>query len=230
MMTPKHRAFKNAVNDQFARIAKALASPRRIELLDALAQCPRTVESLANQTGMSVANASQHLQILRAVGLVESAKDGIFVTYRLADMQVADFLGALRPLATSRISDVDRIVQQFVANTPAFEAVDAATLLARVQRGEVVLLDVRPPEEYRAGHVPGARSIPMVELEQRVGELPRDRQIVAYCRGPYCLWASEAVEILRAKGCIASRLEDGIHEWRARGFQISVPASHSSTV
>jgi rhodanese-related sulfurtransferase/DNA-binding transcriptional ArsR family regulator len=230
MMTSRHRSFKNAINDQFARITKALASPRRIELLDALAQCPRTVESLANQTGMSVANASQHLQILRAAGLAESAKDGLFVTYRLADVQVADFLVALRQLATSRIGDVDRIVRQFVTDSHSFETVDRATLLTRVQHGEVVLLDVRPLEEYRTGHIPGARSIPVTELEQRVAELPSDRQIVAYCRGPYCLLAPEAVEILRAKGLVVSRLEDGIHEWRARGFPINVSDSPSPTV
>jgi len=218
-MTSKHRAFKNALNEQFARIAKALASPRRIELLDALAQCPRTVESLANQAGMSVANTSQHLQILRAAGLAESEKEGIFVSYRLADTQVADFLLELRRLATSRLGDVARIVQKFVSgdNHP-LESVDRETLLTRVQQGAVVLLDVRPLEEYRAGHIPGARSMPMAELEQRLTELPGDRQIVAYCRGPYCLWALEAVTILRAKGFTARRLEDGVQEWRARGL------------
>jgi len=221
-MTSTHRAFKNAINDQFARIAKALASPRRIELLDALAQCPRTVESLANQTGMSVANTSQHLQILRAVGLTESEKNGLFVSYRLADTEVADFLLALRRLATSRLGDLDRIVQRFVADRHPLEAVDRETLLARVQLGEVVLIDVRPLEEYRAGHIPGARSMPIAELEQHLAELPCDRQIVAYCRGPYCLLAPEAVEILRGKGFTALRLEDGVQEWRARGFQIDV--------
>jgi rhodanese-related sulfurtransferase/DNA-binding transcriptional ArsR family regulator len=227
-MTSRHRAFKDAVNDRFARIAKALASPRRIELLDALAPCPRTVESLANQTEMSVANASQHLKILRAAGLAESARDGLFVTYRLADTQVADFLITLRRLATSRIGDLDRIVQQFVEDSHPLEPVDGATLLTRVRQGEVVLLDVRPLEEYRAGHIPGARSIPIAELEQRLAELPGDRQIVAYCRGPYCLWAIEAVEVLRARGFVVSRLEDGIHEWRARGLQLEISDSSSS--
>ena len=230
MMTSKHRAFKNAINNQFARITKALASPRRIELLEALSHCPRTVESLAKQTEMSVANASQHLQILRAVGLAESAKDGLFVTYRLADLLVAEFMLALRQLATSHIGEVDRIVQQFVADDQSFEAVDRATLLTRVLQGEAVLLDVRPLEEYRAGHIPGARSIPMEELEQRVAELPSGHQIVAYCRGPYCLWAQEAVEILRAKGFVVSRLKDGIHEWRAHGFQIDVSDSPGPTL
>jgi rhodanese-related sulfurtransferase/DNA-binding transcriptional ArsR family regulator len=219
-MTSKHRAFKNAINDQFARIAKALASPRRLELLDALAQCPRTVESLANQTGMSVANTSQHLQTLRAVGLVAAEKDGLFVSYSLAGTQVPDFLLALRRLATSLLGDVDRIVQQFAASRHPVEPVDRETLLTRIQQGEVVLVDVRPFEEYRAGHIPGARSMPMAELEQRLTELPRDRQIVAYCRGPYCLLAPEAVEILRARGFTALRLEDGVHEWRAHGLRI----------
>lgn len=221
-MTSKHRAFKNSLNEQFARVAKALASPRRIELLDALAQCPRTVESLANHAGMSVANTSQHLQILRAAGLAESEKEGTFVSYRLADPQVADFLLALRRLATARLGDVDRIVQKFVSeDSHPLESVDRETLLTRVQQGAVVLLDVRPLEEYRAGHIPGARSMPMAELEQRLTELPGDRQIVAYCRGPYCLWALEAVNILRAKGFTARRLEDGVQEWRARGLGIT---------
>lgn len=221
-MTSKHRAFKNALNEQFARIAKAVASPRRIELLDALAQCPRTVESLANQAGMSVANTSQHLQILRAAGLAEAEKEGIFVSYRLADTQVADFLLALRRLATSRLGDVDRIVQKFVSgDSHPLEPVDRETLLTRVQQGLVVLLDVRPLEEYRAGHIPGARSMPMAELEQRLTELPGGREIVAYCRGPYCLMALEAVETLRAKGFTAQRLEDGVQEWRAHGLSIT---------
>lgn len=229
-MTSNHRAFKNAINDQFARIAKALASSRRLELLDALGQCPRTVESLANQTGMSVANTSQHLQILRAVGLVESEKDGLFVSYRLTGTQVPDFLLALRRLATSLLGDVDRIVQQFVASRHPMEPVDRETLLTRVQQGEVVLLDVRPLEEYRAGHIPGARSMPMAELEQRLAELPRDRQIVAYCRGPYCLLAPDAVELLRGKGFTALRLEDGVHEWRARGLPINAMDSPGSAI
>jgi rhodanese-related sulfurtransferase len=219
-MTSKHRAFKNAINDQFARIAKALASPRRLELLDALAQCPRTVESLANQTGMSVANTSQHLQTLRAVALVESEKEGVFVSYRLTGTQVPDFLLALRRFATSQLGDVDRIVQQFVVRRYPVEPVNRETLLTRIHLGEVVLLDVRPFEEYRAGHIPGARSMPMAELEQRLTELPRDRQIVAYCRGPYCLLAPEAVEILRARGFTALRLEDGVHEWRSHDLQV----------
>lgn len=221
-MTSKNRAFKDALNEQFARIAKAVASPRRIELLDALAQCSRTVESLANQAGMSVANTSQHLQILRAAGLAESEKEGTFVSYRLADTQVADFLLALRRLATSRLGDVDRIVQKFVSgDSHPLEPVDRETLLTRVQQGAVVLLDVRPLEEYRAGHIPGAHSMPMAELEQRLTELPGDRQIVAYCRGPYCLWALEAVKILRARGFTARRLEDGVQEWRAHGFGLT---------
>jgi rhodanese-related sulfurtransferase/DNA-binding transcriptional ArsR family regulator len=224
-MTLKHRAFNNAINAQFARIAKALASPRRLELLDALAQCPRTVESLANQTGMSVANTSQHLQILRAVALVEAEKDGLFVSYRVAGSEVPAFLVALRRLSTSLLGDVDRIVQQFVASRHPLEPLDRETLLTRVEQGEVILLDVRPFEEYSAGHIPGARSLPMAELERRLTELPTDRPIVAYCRGPYCLLAPEVVDMLRAKGFNALRLEDGVHEWRARGLRIAVADS-----
>jgi rhodanese-related sulfurtransferase len=180
------------------------------------------VESLANETGMSMANASQHLQILRAAGLVESAKDGLYVSYRVASAEVPAFLVALRGLATSLLNDVDRIMQQFAASRLPLEPVDRETLLARVQRGEVVLLDVRPFEEYRAGHIPGARSMPMAELDRRLAELPVDRPIIAYCRGRYCLLAPEAVEILRARGFNALRLEDGVHEWRSHGLGIAV--------
>lgn len=219
-MTPKHRAFTTAINERFARLTKALASPRRLELLDALAQCSRTVEALANQTGMSVANTSQHLQILRGVGLVECQKEGLFVSYRLASPQVPEFLLALRRLASSVIGDVSRILQQFVEGEHPLEPVDRETLLARVENGEIMLIDVRPREEYRAGHLPGARSLPLTELEHRLVELPSDQKIVAYCRGPYCLLALQAVELLRSRGFTATRLEDGVQEWRARGHRV----------
>lgn len=228
-MSSKYRTLQDAINDQFARVAKALSSHRRLELLDALAQCPRTVESLANETGMSMANASQHLQILRAAGLVESSKDGLYVSYRVASAEVPAFLLALRRLATSLLGDVDRIMQQFAASSLPLEPVDRETLLVRVQRGEVVLLDVRPFEEYRAGHIPGARSMPMAELDRRLAELPIDRPIVAYCRGRYCLLAPEAVEILRSRGFDALRLEDGVHEWRSHGLGIAVMDSPGSS-
>jgi rhodanese-related sulfurtransferase len=214
------RAHKDAIYEQLARIGKAVAAPRRLELLDLLGQAPRTVEGLADQTGMSVANTSQHLQVLRAAGLVEAAKDGLYVTYRLASDDVATFSVQLRRLAESRLAEVERVKRQFFATTDDLDAVSGKELRARVRRGEVVLLDVRPAEEYAAGHLPGAVSIPHDELKRRLGELPKNRQVVAYCRGPYCVFAGQAVKLLRARGFEAARIEDGVADWRARGLPV----------
>jgi rhodanese-related sulfurtransferase/DNA-binding transcriptional ArsR family regulator len=229
-MSASSHAFKEAVYEQFARIAKALSSPRRIELLDLLAQCSRTVEGLAQCTGMSTANTSQHLQVLRAAGLVEHEKQGVFVWYRLADLTVAEFLLTLRRLASERLAEVERILHQFVPDREPLQAVTREALTARVRRGDVVVLDVRPLEEYQAGHLPGALSIPLDELERRLGELPRDREVVAYCRGPYCLLAVEAAALLREHGFAAMRLDAGVQEWRAQGFALETggPAAAAS--
>jgi len=215
-----HRPFKNAIYQQLARIGKAAASPRRLELLDLLSQAPRTVEALARESNQTIANASRHLQVLRAARLVEAEKSGLFVTYRLADDGVADFFRALRLLAEARLTEIERLSRDYLEDREALEAVDREALLGRVQRGEVVVLDVRPIEEYRAGHIPGARSIPLKELESRLGEIPADQEVVAYCRGPYCLFAVEAVERLRAHGFKATRLEDSLADWRARGMDV----------
>src|SRR5690606_19524204 len=199
-MTTPHRRFKDAIYEQFARLGKAISAPKRLELLDLLCQGPRTVEALADQAAISVANASQHLQVLRAARLVEAEKKGLFVEYRLADDKVCDFLFALRGLAEARLAEIDQVVREYFAERGAMKAVEGDELLRRVKSGEVTVLDVRPPEEYRAGHIPGALSIPVGELEARLEELPKDRDVVAYCRGPYCVMAVEAVELLLKQG------------------------------
>jgi rhodanese-related sulfurtransferase len=216
------RRFKDAIYEQFARIGKAVASSRRLEILDLLCQSPRTVEVLARAVDQSVANTSQHLQVLRRAQLVEAEREGVLVTYRLADEEVCDFFRSLRRLAESRLAEVERVTREFLEKRGTMEPVNREVLLDRVRRGEVIVLDVRPPEEYRAGHIPGAISVPLHQLNRRLSDLPRDREIVAYCRGPYCVLAIEAVELLRERGFEATRLEDGVPDWRARGFPVTV--------
>lgn len=219
MATP-HRRFKDALYEQFARVGKAVAAPKRLELLELLCQGPRTVEALAEQASISMANASQHLQVLRAARLVESEKQGLFVEYRLADAEVARFFVALRGLAESRLVEVEQVTRDYFERRGAMEAVGGDELLRRVRSGEVTVLDVRPSQEYRAGRIPGALSIPLAELKSRLGELPADRDVVAYCRGPYCVMAVEAVTMLRKHGHVAHRMDVGVVEWRARGWRI----------
>ena len=214
--------FKKAIYEQLARIGKAVASPPRLELLDLLCQGPRTVEALAREAGLTVANASQHLQVLRGARLVEAEKQGLFVTYRLADAAVCEFFQKLRALAEIRLAEVESMVRQLRERPEHLEPVEKEALLRRVRKGEVVVLDVRPPEEYQAGHIPGALSLPLRHLKARLSGLPKNQEIVAYCRGPYCVLASQAVEILKAKGFRALRLEDGIPEWRAHGLPVAV--------
>jgi rhodanese-related sulfurtransferase len=219
-----NRAYKDAIYEQLGRIGKAISSPRRLELLDLLCQAPRTVEALAQEADLSLANASQHLQVLRAARLVDADKKGLFVTYRLADESVCDFYRALRVLAESRLAEIERITRDYLEDRATMEAVDREVLLERARRGEVLVLDVRPAEEYAAGHIPGALSIPLKELEDRLERLPRDQEIVAYCRGPYCMLAVEAVERLRAHGFRAARLDESVSDWRARGHEIETGA------
>jgi rhodanese-related sulfurtransferase len=221
-MKNPNRAFKDAIYEQFARIGKAVSSPKRLELLDILCQGPRTVEVLAKETSLTVANASQHLQVLRAARLVESEKEGLFVIYRLADQAVCEFFRAMRVLAESRLAEVEQIKRRFLEGREGMEPVDRDSLLKLVREGGVTVLDVRPVEEYNAGHIPGALSLPLKELELRLSELPRDQEIVAYCRGPYCVLSIQAVEMLRTKGFQAVRLEEGIQDFRAMGFPIAV--------
>jgi rhodanese-related sulfurtransferase len=172
------------------------------------------------QATTSVANASQHLQILRAARLVEAEKRGLYVEYRLADEQVCRFFHALRGLAETRLAEIEQVTRAYLTQRGAMEAVPSNELLRRVRDGEVTVLDVRPPEEYRAGHIPGALSVPLSELKTRIGELPKDRDVVAYCRGPYCVMAIEAVGLLRKKGFKAYRMEQGVVEWRDRGWRV----------
>jgi rhodanese-related sulfurtransferase len=219
-MVTLHRRFKDNIYEQFARLGKAISAPKRLELLDLLCQGPRTVEALAEQAAISVANASQHLQVLRAARLVDSEKKGLYVEYRLADEEVCSFFLALRGLAESRLAEIEQVARQYFEERGAMEAVEAEELLRRVRNAEVTVLDVRPPEEYRAGHIPGAFSIPVAELKARLKELPKDREVVAYCRGPYCVMAVEAVELLRKKGFKAHRMEQGVVDWRARGWRV----------
>ena len=221
-MRNPNRLFKDSIYEQFSRIGKAGSSPKRLELLDLLCQGERTVDVLAKESGLTVANASQHLQVLRTARLVEAEKVGLFVTYRLADDAVCEFFRAMRVLAESRLAEVEQIKRQFLEGKEGMEPVDRVALIERVREGVVTILDVRPIEEYQAGHIPGAMSIPLKELERHLSEFPHDQEIVAYCRGPYCVLAMEAVAILRAKGFNAVRLEEGIQDLRAMGFPIAV--------
>ncbi|MCL5671596.1 MAG: ArsR family transcriptional regulator [Acidobacteria bacterium] len=192
----------------------------RLEILDLLCQGPRTVEALAKQAGQSVANTSHHLQVLRRARLVEAEKDGVHVTYSLAGEEVCAFFITLRRLAESRLLEIEQVTRQFLQERGVMEAVDREALVKRVKDGEVTVLDVRPFEEYQAGHIPGAMSVPLAELKRRLTELPRDREIVAYCRGPYCVLAIEAVEMLRKNGFKATRLTEGMPDWRALGLPV----------
>jgi rhodanese-related sulfurtransferase len=216
-----NRAFKDAIYEQFARVGKAVSSPKRLELLDLLCQGPRTVEVLAKESGLAIANASQHLQVLRAARLVAAEKEGLFVIYRLADQTVCEFFRTMRVLAESQLAEVEQIKRRFLAGREGMEPVDRDELLELVREEAVTVLDVRPVEEYNAAHIPGALSIPLKELKLHLAELPRDQEIVAYCRGPYCVLSVQAVEMLRAQGFNAVRLEEGIQDLRAMGFPIA---------
>jgi rhodanese-related sulfurtransferase/DNA-binding transcriptional ArsR family regulator len=222
-MMARTRGFKQRIYEQIARISKAASAPQRLELLDLLSQGPRTVEVLADLAGLTVGNASHHLKILRVARLVEAQKRGLYVEYRLADDEVARFFVALRLLASSRLAEIDRITREYFERRGSLEAVQGKELVRRVRSGEVTVLDVRPAEEYRAGHIPGARSIPVTELAARLQEVPKGREVVAYCRGPHCVMAVEAVELLRRKGYVAHRMEQGVADWRARGWRIARP-------
>ncbi len=208
-MSPKKKLF-----EQFARVAKSLASPNRLELLETLAQGEKSVDALAQATGMSVANTSHHLQILRDSGLAESRKLGLQVIYRLSDDQIPILLGCISRIAEKHLAEVERIVREHFDARDALTPVGRNDLMTRVKEGSMVI-DVRPAAEYEAGHIPGAINIPVDELPQHLEALPHDQEIVAYCRGPYCMLAYEAVATLREAGYQARRLEDGFPEWKA---------------
>ena len=214
------RRFKTAIYEQFALVSKALASAHRVELVELLSQGSRTVEALSRMADMTLANTSAHLQVLRGAGLVESTKEGLFVTYRLADPSVPDLLLAVRRVAEARLAEVAKVTRDFLAENSQLEPVDEAALRTKVRKGEVTLLDVRPPEEFAAGHIPGAMSVPLPELAKQLAKLPKRREVVAYCRGPYCVLAIEAVKQLRARGFKAVRLEEGVLDWAALGLPV----------
>jgi rhodanese-related sulfurtransferase len=214
------RKFKDGIYEQFARIGKALSSGRRLELLELLAQGERSVEELAGETAMSVANCSQHLQILRAAQLVDVRRDGLYARYRLADEAVLRFWLALRELGENRLAEISRLVEAFLKDRQTLEAITIDELRQRIKSHGVMLLDVRPLEEFAAGHIPGARSIPTSQLEKRLRELPKRNEIIAYCRGPYCVFADEAVRLLRSRGYRAVRLDAGLPDWKAQGFPV----------
>lgn len=216
------RTFKDRLYTEFALIGKALANPHRLELLDLLGQGERSVEHLAQEAALSLANTSAHLQILRRARLVEADKRGLNVVYRLAAPEVFSLWRTLRDLGTAQLADIDRLVESYLADRQTLEAISKEELRRRLVEDAVAVIDVRPGVEYRQGHILGARSLPITELEQRLAEVPRDHEVVAYCRGPYCVFADEAVQLLRRHGIQAYRLDEGFPEWRAAGFPIAV--------
>jgi rhodanese-related sulfurtransferase/DNA-binding transcriptional ArsR family regulator len=224
MARDAHRDFKDRLYGQFARIGKALSSPHRLEILELLAQGERTVDSLATEVGLSLANASQHLQALRQAALVESRKEGLYVSYRLADPAVFQLCTVIRTVAEHRLADLERLVRQHFGDRSDAEPVQMDELLKRARSENVVILDTRPAGEYVAGHIAGAISVPVDDLQRRLQQLPRRKEYVAYCRGPYCVYADRAVEILRSSGRRARRLLAGFPEWRAAGFPVETGA------
>jgi rhodanese-related sulfurtransferase/DNA-binding MarR family transcriptional regulator len=212
--------FKQDLFAQFARVGKALSNANRLEMLEYLAQGERTVESLAKVSGLSIANTSQHLQQLRQAGLVSNRKEGQHVHYQLSGEDVVHLLECLRRFAETHMAEVDRLISAYLTVKDGLEPLPANELLDRARDGLVTVIDVRPPEEFAAGHVPGALNIPLSELERHLADLPTDREVVAYCRGPYCVLAYEAVDRLRKKGFQARRLQDGFPEWKGAGLPV----------
>lgn len=207
------RKWKDQLYQEFARIGKCLSSPKRLELIDLLAQGPKSVDQLAKITGMSVANVSQHLQTLHESRLVRFTKKGNYVIYELAELSVADFMVSLHRLSEKQLVEVQRLKNEILRHHESMEPIALEELMERMEKGEVVLLDVRPKDEYEKGHIPGAISIPIEELEKHLASLPVHKEIVAYCRGPYCLMSAQAAQILTTNGFKASRLAEGVHEW-----------------
>ncbi|WP_442918242.1 ArsR/SmtB family transcription factor [Magnetococcus sp. PR-3] len=215
-----NKPYKTQIFDQLARVGKALANGHRLELLEFLAQGERTVDALAGVSKLSVANTSQHLQVLRQAGLVDNRKEGQKVYYRLSDTRVIALISLIQALAEDHLAEMDRLIAAYLTSRDAMEPMPVDELLVRAREGSVTVLDVRPPEEYAAGHLPGAINIPLKELEARLAQLPSGQEVVAYCRGPYCVLSFETVAILRAKGIKARRLQDGMPEWRLAGLPV----------
>jgi len=225
MPNDAQREFKNRLYGQFARIGKTLSSPHRLEILELLAQGERTVESLATELGLSLANTSQHLQALRQAVLVDSRKEGLFVFYRLSDPAVFELPRSIRTVAERQLADLGRLVREQFGDRADGEPVEMDELLRRARSRQVVVLDTRPANEYAAGHIAGALSVPVDDLQRRLRQFPKDKEYVAYCRGPYCVYADRAVEILRAHGRRARRLGEGFPEWRAAGLPVEIAAN-----
>jgi rhodanese-related sulfurtransferase/DNA-binding transcriptional ArsR family regulator len=215
-----HREFKNRLYAEFARIAKALSNAHRLELVELLAHSERTVESLAAETRLSLANASQHLQTLKRAAVVETRKEGLHVYYRLADPAVFDVTKAIHTVAERRLAELDRLIKEHFGDRSGAEPIGMKDLLKRARSRKVVILDTRPAGEYLAGHIAGALSVPIDELRHRLRELPKGKEYVAYCRGPYCVYADQAVEMLRARKRQARRLLEGFPEWKAAGYPV----------
>ncbi|HLH79381.1 MAG TPA: metalloregulator ArsR/SmtB family transcription factor [Chthonomonas sp.] len=222
MPTSDKRRLKEALYEQFARIGRALANPHRLELLDLLAQGERTVEDLARETELSVANVSQHLQILRGARLVEVRRSGLYAYYRLADSRVFSLWRSLRTFGETRLAEIQQVVASYFNNRDSLQAITLKELKERLAEGSVIVIDVRPYDEYLQGHIPAAKAIPLEELERRLQELPRDQEIVAYCRGPYCIFADEAVALLQQHGFKALRLSEGLPDWQDEGLPVEV--------
>ena len=219
------RRIKDLLYEQVARIGKALASPKRLELLEVLAQGEKTVETLSAELSIDVKLASAHLKALRAARLVDSRRDGKYMVYRLSGQDVSDLWVNLREVAEEHLLELRMAIDQMVAQPDKLSTIDRDTLLEQAKRGEVIVIDVRPQAEYEAAHLPFARSMPIDELEHRLSELPRRREIVAYCRGPFCMLSDEALKLLRAKGYKARKILDGVSEWRAAGLPLENAAS-----
>lgn len=211
---------KKELYQLFAQIANALANPHRLELLDLLSQAPRSVEDLANEAQLSVANTSQHLQRLKQARLVRGEREGLYIRYRLADPGVAALWLHLRAVAAQQLAEVEQALNAYRHQRHEFEQISAEVLLSRLQHNEVILLDVRPAVEYHAGHLPQALSMPLAELADRLAELPPEQEIVAYCRGPYCVFADEALAVLAQEGWSVARLEEGVWEWQQAGYEV----------
>jgi rhodanese-related sulfurtransferase/DNA-binding transcriptional ArsR family regulator len=228
MADSAHRTFKDRLYGQFARVGKALGNPHRLELLELLAQGERTVDALATESGLTMANASQHLQALREAGLVETRKEGLFVHYRLGDPAVFDLSRSLRTVAEKRLAELERLVREHFGDRSESEPVPMKELLKRARKGNVVILDTRPVHEFAAGHIAGAVSVPVEDLQKQLRKLPKNKEYVAYCRGPYCIYADRAVEMLRASGRRARRLTDGFPEWKAAALPVETGAQEGT--
>ncbi|MCL4306220.1 ArsR family transcriptional regulator [bacterium] len=220
--------LRDNLSSEFSKIGRVLSSPKRIEIIELLFQCPKSVETLAENTGMSLANTSQHLQVLRGAGMVEAQRSGTYMIYQLASPLVHELVSMVRQVAETHLADVDRALAKIREGTTDLENIDRTQLMQRAKEGKVIVLDVRPQDEYNAAHLPFAVSIPLAKLEKQLATLPRDQQIVAYCRGPYCLLAGEAVRLLKHKGFKATHIRDGVGEWKAHGLPLETGSEKGS--